>query len=233
VKFTNQQRIEIKEEETDIIWEDDDYKIVRPFSLRSSVLYGYRTHWCTSIENGYYYDAYVDTGVLFFILQKNGDPLNPYYKVMGWKPFLNKLPIKRGPENPGYGVNDYTKHTGEKHSLLSRYNGLEERKELDKHYSFSIDDRYLYKYTDEIEFYDALDQTALMPVQYKKDGSLYCREVNDWYKNSPQDADWNGPYRDMDTQQLYEWKVSSYVWEQVIGYFYSAANKQKKYLTSI
>ena len=228
MKFTNQQRIEIKEQETDIIWESDEWKIVRPFSLRSAVLYGYGTHWCTSIENGYYYDAYVEGGVLFFILQKNGDPMNPYYKVMGWKPFLNKLPIKRGPENPGYGVNDYTKVTGEKHSLLSRYNGLDERKELDKHYSFSIDDRYLYKYTDEIEFYDALDQTAIMPVQYKMDEIghpyLYCKEVNDWYKDA---------HTDKETGILYEWEVPSEAWISVIGYFYSAANKQKKYLTSL
>jgi|TARA_R110000851_G_scaffold263384_4_gene415914 hypothetical protein len=224
MKFTNQQQNQIKEEETDVIWEDDDYKIVRPFSLRSSILYGFGTRWCISMEDGHYYDEYTNLGVLFFILQKNGNENNPYYKVMGWKPYLNKLPIKRGPENPGYGVNDYTEHTGERHSLLSRYNGLREKTELEKHYAFSMDDRYLYKYTDEIEFYDSLDQTALMPVQYNTDGSLYSTEINDWYKDS---------HRDKETGKLYDWKVSSEAWERVIGYFYSAANKRKKYLTSV
>lgn len=61
----------IIEEETDVVYDQEDYLIVVPLSFASSCFWGVETKWCTtSKDNPQYYENYTNDGTLFYIIDK-------------------------------------------------------------------------------------------------------------------------------------------------------------------
>ena len=55
-------------------FEDDDYVILRPLTYFASKKYGANTKWCTTQENGEYFNKYNKKGVLIYCIGKtNGN----------------------------------------------------------------------------------------------------------------------------------------------------------------
>lgn len=66
-------RSEVKKKETEVLYEDDQWLIIYPLSVRSSNLYGKGTKWCVSSEDnnyGKYYKQYTENGSLVFVIDK-------------------------------------------------------------------------------------------------------------------------------------------------------------------
>jgi len=58
-------------EETDIIYDNDDYLIVVPLTFDASCYWGVDTKWCTTTrDNQKYFHDYVNNGTLFYIIDK-------------------------------------------------------------------------------------------------------------------------------------------------------------------
>jgi hypothetical protein len=73
---------QIKKKETKILYEDANYLVIRPLSIRSSRLYGATTKWCTASEKDDYnvhFKRYAGDGVLVYFINKKSDP-----KVEKW-----------------------------------------------------------------------------------------------------------------------------------------------------
>lgn len=67
-KIPWQERLKIKEKETNKIFEDEDVLIVQPLSYKSMVLYGYDTKWCYSSAATEEHYKDVEDSILFFII---------------------------------------------------------------------------------------------------------------------------------------------------------------------
>lgn len=69
---------QIKKRETKLLYEDDQFLVLRPLSLRSSRMYGATTKWCTSSERDDYathFPKYAGQGILIYYINKKKDPL--------------------------------------------------------------------------------------------------------------------------------------------------------------
>ena len=65
---------EVKNKETEILYEDDRWLVLYPLSVRSSNVYGKGTKWCVSSEDnnyGKYYKQYIENGCLVFVIDKS------------------------------------------------------------------------------------------------------------------------------------------------------------------
>lgn len=59
------------EDETDVIYNQDDYMIVVPLTFKSSCFWGVETKWCTtSREDATYFNNYTNGGSLFYVIDK-------------------------------------------------------------------------------------------------------------------------------------------------------------------
>ena len=68
---------QIKKSETTILYDDENYLVVRPLSVRSSRLYGATTKWCTASDRDDYsshFTRYAGNGVLVYFINKKMDP---------------------------------------------------------------------------------------------------------------------------------------------------------------
>jgi len=76
---------QIKKTETKILYDDENYLVVRPLSVRSSRLYGATTKWCTSSDRDDFvshFTRYAGNGVLIYFINKKTDPKkNKYAKI--------------------------------------------------------------------------------------------------------------------------------------------------------
>lgn len=82
---------QVKKNETIILYEDDNYLLVRPKSIRSSKVYGATTKWCTASDRAdyeqYFYN-YTRNGILIYFINKKE---NPQENVYGKIAFHNDL----------------------------------------------------------------------------------------------------------------------------------------------
>lgn len=70
---------DIKEIESDKIYENDDVLIVSPKTHRASCYYGANTKWCTSSRDIGQYKHYTNSGILFYLInKKNNEKLAIY-----------------------------------------------------------------------------------------------------------------------------------------------------------
>ena len=69
-------------EESEVVFEDDRFKVVVPQSHTASCYYGAGTKWCTaSTDNPGHFTNYDKSGKLFYILDKSAPTSDKYYKV--------------------------------------------------------------------------------------------------------------------------------------------------------
>tara|TARA_R110001583_G_scaffold78667_3_gene213110 strand:- start:8661 stop:10472 length:1812 start_codon:yes stop_codon:yes gene_type:complete len=68
--------------ESEVVYEDDRFKVVVPKSHTASCYYGAGTKWCTaSKDNDSHFRSYDKSGKLFYILDKSAPTSDKYYKV--------------------------------------------------------------------------------------------------------------------------------------------------------
>ena len=90
--------------ESEVVYEDDRFKVVVPKSHTASCYYGAGTKWCTSSkDNAGHFTNYDKEGKLFYILNKKAPTSNPFYKIA-----LNKT-YKGG--NTWYDAKDDVMHS--------------------------------------------------------------------------------------------------------------------------
>lgn len=76
-EFTKNKQIQVHK-----VYEDEDWLIVIPLSLKSSQLYGSGTKWCTaSRERDYQYYDYTQTGLLVYVINKSTSVKYAYFKA--------------------------------------------------------------------------------------------------------------------------------------------------------
>ena len=73
------------EKEVIKVLENDEWLVIRPLTLESSLTYGAATKWCTAMRTNYeYFYRYCDCGVLTYVIdKKNGDKYGVYYDSYG------------------------------------------------------------------------------------------------------------------------------------------------------
>ena len=69
-------------DESEVVYEDDRFKVVVPQSHDASCYYGSGTKWCTaSVGTPSHFSTYNREGKLFYILDKQAPTSSPFYKV--------------------------------------------------------------------------------------------------------------------------------------------------------
>lgn len=73
------------EKEVIKVLENDEWLVIRPLTLESSLTYGAATKWCTAMRTNYeYFYRYCNCGVLTYVIdKKNGDKYGVYYDSYG------------------------------------------------------------------------------------------------------------------------------------------------------
>jgi len=62
-----------------ILYEDDDFLLIRPITIKGSQRYGYGTKWCTTQESTF--DDYSSSGELFYLIIKKSDVKYAFYHI--------------------------------------------------------------------------------------------------------------------------------------------------------
>ncbi len=109
---------QIKKQETKVLYDDENYLVVRPLSIRSSRLYGASTKWCTSSERDDYtshFERYAGKGVLVYFINKKADTkANKFAKVA----FHNETNFKDENNITIWDVEDHNPSAGETMDLV-------------------------------------------------------------------------------------------------------------------
>ena len=175
---------QIKRNESVVVYNDENYKVIVPLTHRVSRIYGSGTKWCTSI--GYFgeFERYLKSGVIYYILSKGVPQGVSNYKVAAFKPFENKLPFIIFYPN----VNSCIEKISNKELWKGRYEDggdfIRGSKEFSKYYldlGESNKVHYIKKLTTDMEFFlsDDAHHIVDMPVFVNKE--LYLSMIN-YYK---------------------------------------------------
>ena len=72
-----------KKSDSRVVYEDDNFFIVAPYTHAASCYYGKGTKWCTTDKDIQYWLGYIltDKDTLYYILDKTLPPSNPLYKI--------------------------------------------------------------------------------------------------------------------------------------------------------
>jgi hypothetical protein len=64
----------------DVVYDDDEWTVIVPYTHESSCKYGSGTKWCTTDQQSSYYQDYMKNGVLFYFLHKEKKDDDVMYK---------------------------------------------------------------------------------------------------------------------------------------------------------
>lgn len=82
MNYSNRPRRDYKEiEGGKVVFDDGRYFVVNPQTHQASCHYGRGTKWCTVADSDYQFQTYNKDGKLFYILDRNLDSSDPFYKV--------------------------------------------------------------------------------------------------------------------------------------------------------
>lgn len=90
-----------KKSQKEILYEDDDFLVVRPLSQDASCYYGSGTKWCTSGKKKNKFDEYFNNGFLYYIISKKPLEYKPNWtkvavyidKIFGGEVFYDNLDV--------------------------------------------------------------------------------------------------------------------------------------------
>ena len=88
---------------SDKIYEDSNWLVIRPKTWQSSCVYGAGTKWCTtSKETDSHFKRETERNFLIYVINKNKNPDNPEYKVAWQIPYVKKVKkyVTPTPGNP-------------------------------------------------------------------------------------------------------------------------------------
>jgi hypothetical protein len=72
----------IREDHVDVLWETDDYLMVRPKTHVGSLKYGSNTRWCTASKNNpSTFTSYTNGGLLVYLIDKKNSKGSTYSKI--------------------------------------------------------------------------------------------------------------------------------------------------------
>lgn len=60
----------VREDNVEVLIENDDYLLIRPLTLKGSMKYGAETRWCTTQANGNHFRNYTNRGFLYYLISK-------------------------------------------------------------------------------------------------------------------------------------------------------------------
>lgn len=87
--------------ESEVVYEDDRFKVVVPQSHAASCYYGAGTKWCTAAKDSdNQFKNYNREGKLFYILDKSLPTSNRFYKIALNKTYLGKNEFYDAPDDP-------------------------------------------------------------------------------------------------------------------------------------
>ena len=123
--------------ESEVVYEDDRFKVVVPKSHTASCYYGAGTKWCTaSTDNPGHFTNYDRDGKLFYILDKQASTSNPFYKIA-----LNKT--YKGSTTWYDAKDDVMTAMGNADEYIDELEGIGMLNKIDEYFKFT--------YKDEIE----------------------------------------------------------------------------------
>lgn len=71
-----------REKNCDILFESDNYLMLRPLTYEASIRYGANTKWCTSAKKSSgTFERYTKDGLLCYLINKKNDKLDNYNKI--------------------------------------------------------------------------------------------------------------------------------------------------------
>ena len=80
-EYNNKIRREVKsDEQSDLVYEDDDMVVIQPKTYEASCKYGAGTKWCTTSTKSHF-DTHNKNGKLFYFIDKKKPTSDPLYKV--------------------------------------------------------------------------------------------------------------------------------------------------------
>ncbi len=175
---------QIKRNESVVVYNDENYKVIVPLTHRVSRIYGSGTKWCTSIGHFGEFERYLKSGVIYYILSKGVPQGVSNYKVAAFKPFEFVLPFKVFYPD----VDSYIEKVSNKEYWKDKYikggNFVRGSKEFSEYYlDLGKEDKvyYLHKLTNDVEFFlsDDAHHIVDMPVFVNKE--MYLSMIN-YYK---------------------------------------------------
>lgn len=111
---------QIKKKETNVLFENDEFLIVRPLSIRSSRLYGATTKWCTASDRHDFeshFERYAGNGILVYFINKKGDPK---FDRMAKVAFHNETDFNNSSNITIWDVEDKQLSTSDMTNLIGR-----------------------------------------------------------------------------------------------------------------
>jgi hypothetical protein len=94
-----------KNEDTEKIYENDDFLVVCPKNKESSTIYGKGTKWCISMKGANYFDQYRENHIFYFLIDKKSENKDKYSKIA----IVLKKNDENKIENTEYYLSDDTK----------------------------------------------------------------------------------------------------------------------------
>ena len=117
-----------KSEGGNIVFDDGRFFVVNPQTHQSSCHYGKGTKWCTAANSDYQFKQYNTDGKLFYILDRNADSSDPFYKIALLKKFD--------------GDNSFFKADNEQTNILPAHIGLQKYEEIMNNISEYMNSEY-------------------------------------------------------------------------------------------
>ena len=111
---------QIKKKETKVLFDDENYLVLRPLSIRSSRIYGATTKWCTASDRDdyvSYFNKYAGQGILVYFINKKGDPKNDKHAKLA---FHNESDFKEIHTITIWDVEDKQLQAGEAFGLVGK-----------------------------------------------------------------------------------------------------------------
>ena len=78
---SRQRRVVKKVDGGNVVYDDGRFFVVNPLTHQSSCYYGKGTKWCTTADSDHQFNRYNEDGKLFYILDRQADSRDKFYKV--------------------------------------------------------------------------------------------------------------------------------------------------------
>lgn len=79
-KELKEEKTFVREDNIEVLIENDDYLLLRPLTLKGSIKYGAGTKWCTTQSSGTHFRNYTGRGFLYYLISKKERNTN-YNKI--------------------------------------------------------------------------------------------------------------------------------------------------------
>lgn len=158
--YSNRPRRDYKQVEGGkVVFDDGRFFVVNPQTHQSSCHYGKGTKWCTAASSDHQFNQYNSDGKLFYILDRNSDTSDPFYKVA----LLNKFE----------GDKTFYTATDDQTNIYPAHVGADKYKEI----MGQIDEYMNSEYSEQIKIFK--DKEAAKKERERQEALRLARILND------------------------------------------------------